>query len=224
MKSLIKFIILAIFAVVIFFRSYVPVPLYWSLFIVMFGLVVAFYFISYWVSQKDVEKETGKPVGFSLFGGKLPVISDDDLIRGRLVIDASNITLYKRIDGKERTSEHHCVEVWSIPVSEIASIGTGPIISSARKGLILYLEDGGEVKFICRKAIKCKPEILDALGWHDVPEVSPGFGTSVDVAGPASTAKSFSEALAKGVDEEPDEPEQSESTSKNKKRKNKKAH
>jgi len=164
-------------------------------------LVVAFYFTSYWVSAKEVEQETGKPVGFSLFVGQTPIISDDDLVRGRLVIDSSNVTLYKRVDGKERTSGRHCKEVWSIPVGDISSIGTGAIIS-IRKGLILYLEDGGEAKFICRKALKRKAEIIKALGWDSVPDVSPGFGVSVDVEGPATKAKSFSEVLTSGVSDE----------------------
>ncbi len=214
MKSLIKLFILVAFAVAVFFPdvfSSLPMGnlLYWGLYVLMGALVVVFYFTSYWVSEKDVEKETGEPVGFSLFGGKMPIISEDDLIRGRLVINSSNVTLYKRLEGKARTSEHHCQEVWSVPVSEITSIGTGPIIT-IRKGLILYLEEGGEAKFICRKALKCKPAIISALGWASAPDVSPGFGVSVDVEGSATKAKSFSEALVSGVDEEVDAPEEIE--------------
>ncbi|MDY4611952.1 MAG: hypothetical protein SPD11_15190 [Sphaerochaetaceae bacterium] len=206
MKSLIKLLLMASFAVVVFFRPAIyglpfGAVLYWGLFVLMGLLVVAFYFTSYWVSAKEVEQETGKPVGFSLFVGQTPIISDDDLVRGRLVIDSSNVTLYKRVDGKERTSGRHCKEVWSIPVGDISSIGTGAIIS-IRKGLILYLEDGGEAKFICRKALKRKAEIIKALGWDSVPDVSPGFGVSVDVEGPATKAKSFSEVLTSGVSDE----------------------
>ncbi len=205
MKSLIKLLLLASFAIVIFFpRNQIGMVLYWSIFGVMGLLVVAFYFASYWVSRKDVEDVTGEPVGFSLFVGQLPVISEDDLVRGRLVIDSSAVTLYKRVDGKERTSGHHCKKVWSFPVSGISSIGTGPVVS-IRKGLILYLEDGGEAKFICRNALRHKAEIIGALGWNDVPEVSPGFGVSVDVEGTAPKAKSFSEVMVSGVSEEPEE-------------------
>ncbi|MFA6688284.1 MAG: hypothetical protein ACOX6K_00115 [Sphaerochaetaceae bacterium] len=198
MKALIKFLIVATFAVVIFFpQNQIGLVLYWSLFGVLGLLVVAFYFSSYWVSTDDVKAVRSGPVGFSLFVGKLPVITEDDLIRGRLVIDRTNLVLYQRTDGKERTKGHHCKEVWSLSVDALASIGTGAVLP-ARKGLILYLEDGGEVKFACRAAIKRKQDIIKALGWDDAPELSPGFGATVDVEGSATQRKSFSEALSAG--------------------------
>ncbi len=205
MKLLIKICLLGIFALVVFFPSSTfGLYIYWTMFVVMFLLVIAYYYTSYWVSKKDVRDVTGKDVGYSLFVGKMPVIESDDLVRGRLTINSERLALYKRLDGKERHGGQHCREVWSMDVSDIASIDTGSIVS-IRKGLIIYVDGGGEVRFICRKAMKEKDQVVTALGWKDVPEVSPGFGASVDVEGGAAKAKSFSDAVANGVSDEPEE-------------------
>jgi hypothetical protein len=156
------------------------------IFPLLFLLVFLYYVVSYWVSEKDVQKVREKEYNLSLFCGKVPPSGDGDLLRGRLVIGESKLALYQRLQ-KGRTRQTPCEEVWSLDISEIRSLGVGKVLG-LRKGLILYLDEGS-VSFLSGKAAKQKEAIIKALGWEDVPIIP----QMVEVSGDASEAPSFTE-------------------------------
>lgn len=194
MKILLKLLLLSLTLVVVFISPVrIGIVAYYMIFPLLFFLVFLYYIISYWVSDSDVKKVRQEPYEFSLFCGKTPLSGDGDLLRGRLVITDQEVKLYQRL-GKGRTRKTPCTEVWSLEVSSIRSLGFGKV-SGARKGLILYLDEGS-ASFLSRKAIKEKETIIQALGWDDKP-LTPHL---VEVSGDASEAPSFTEA---NQDEEP---------------------
>ena len=186
MKTLLKVLLLGITLVIVFVS---PTQIgrvgFYSLFPLMFLLVYFFYIISYAVSEEDVRKVRTEPFSFSLFCGMVPLIGDGDLTRGRLVITADKVTLYKRIE-RHRTKQTPCEAVWSLDVSEIRSLGVGKVLAS-RTGLIFYLDESS-VHFVTSKAKKQKPAILKALGW----EQSPAIPQDVEVFAEAASAPFFS--------------------------------
>jgi len=192
MKILLKLLLLGLTLVVVFISpSYIGIVTYYMIFPLLFILVFLYYIVSYWVSEKDVQKIRKEGYPFSLFCGKVPSSGDDDLIRGRLVINERTVKLYQRLQ-KGRKSQTPCEEVWSLDVSEIRSLAVGKVIG-IRKGLILYLDEGS-VSFLSGKAVKQKEAIIKALGWDDIPIIP----QMVEVSGDASEAASFTEATKGG--------------------------
>ncbi|NBK20474.1 MAG: hypothetical protein EOM68_00395 [Spirochaetia bacterium] len=187
MKILLKMLLLGLTLVVVFISpSYIGIVAYYMIFPLLFLLVFLYYVVSYWVSEKDVQKVREKEYNLSLFCGKVPPSGDGDLLRGRLVIGESKLALYQRLQ-KGRTRQTPCEEVWSLDISEIRSLGVGKVLG-LRKGLILYLDEGS-VSFLSGKAAKQKEAIIKALGWEDVPIIP----QMVEVSGDASEAPSFTE-------------------------------
>lgn len=187
MKTLLKVLLLGLTLVVVFISpSYIGIVAYYMIFPLLFLLVFLFYVLSYWVSEADVRKVRTDGYNLSLFCGKVPPSGDGDLTRGRLVISASEVTLYQRMQ-KNRTRAKPAMEVWSLPVSEIRSLGVGKVLG-IRKGLILYLDEGS-VSFLSGKAVKLKEDILKAIGWDDIPIIP----QIVEVSGDASDAPTFTE-------------------------------
>jgi len=185
MKILLKLLLLGLTLVVVFISpSYIGIVAYYMIFPLLFFLVFLYYIVSYWVSEKDVQKVRKEGYALSLFCGKVPPSGDDDLIRGRLVINEDEVKLYQRLQ-KGRKKQTPCEEVWSLDVSEIRSLGVGKVLG-IRKGLILYLDEGS-VSFLSGKAVKQKEEIIEALGWDEVPLIP----QIVEVSGDASEAPSF---------------------------------
>ena len=188
MKTLLKLLLLGLTLVVVFISpAYIGIVAYYMIFPLLFFLVFLFYRISYWVSESDVGKVRQDEFDFSLFCGKVPLSGDGDLLRGRLVITEQDLKLYQRVQ-KGRTKKTPCEEVWSLDVSSVRSLGFGKA-SGARKGLILYLDEGS-VSFLSRKALKQKEAVIEALGWDENPLIP----QVVEVSGEASEAPSFTEA------------------------------
>ena len=192
MKILLKLLLLGLTLVVVFISpSYIGIVAYYMIFPLLFFLVFLYYIVSYWVSEKDVQKVRKVGYNLSLFCGKVPPSGDGDLLRGRLVFTESQVTLYQRMQ-KGRKRQPPCEEVWSLDVSEIRSLGVGKVFGM-RKGLILYLDDGS-VSFLSGKAVKQKEAIIKAIGWDENPIIP----QIVEVSGDASDAPSFTE-LDKGT-------------------------
>jgi len=188
MKNLLKLLLLGLtFAVVFISPSDIGIVAYYMIFPLQFFLVFLYYIISYGVSEKDVQKVRKEGYTLSLFCGKVPPSGDDDLIRGRLVINERAVKLYQRLKTG-RNKQTPCEEVWSMDVSEIRSLAVGKVLG-IRKGLILY-HDEGSVSFLSGKAVKQKEAIIQALGWAGIPIIP----QIVEVSGDASEAPSFTEA------------------------------
>lgn len=166
MKNLIKLVLLALFAVIVFIPNRnLANGLYWLLFLFMFLLLFLYYRISYWVGLKQVESVLDEPVLFSLFCGKVPPIAEEDLVRGRLVVTSSQVVLFQKNSDHKRSPDP-CVPVWSVDISGITGFGLGKVVA-LRKGLILYLQDDGEARFTAMLMPRKKEAFTKALGWTD---------------------------------------------------------
>jgi Ca2+/Na+ antiporter len=182
MKAIIKICLLALTLAIVFVSpATIGVVPYYGMFPLLFLLVYLFYLVSYWVSEKSVQAIRSEPYALSFFCAMVPPLGEGDLVRGRLVLDANQVVLYRR------TGKGTCEPVFDIPVSELDSIGVGPVLS-VRKGLVLYHGEH-ETKFVYGKARKRKSEIVAALGWKKVP----GRPQPVDVSPDAANAPSFTE-------------------------------
>jgi energy-coupling factor transporter transmembrane protein EcfT len=166
MKNLIKILLLASFAVVVFLPNRALADgLYWLLFFTMFFLLFLYYRFSYWVGVKQVESVIGEPVLFSMFCGKVPPIAAEDLVRGRLVVTSSRVVLYQKNTDRNRSADP-CVPVWTVDIGGITGFSIGKVVA-LRKGLILYLQEGGDARFTYMMMVKKKDAFTEALGWMD---------------------------------------------------------
>lgn len=157
MIILIRFLLVALFAVVIFCRSYFPNDaLYWCTYFLMFVLVAAFWYVSFWVSEKKAEKVLGKKPGLNLYCGKVSEKETDDLSRGRLCSVDGNLVLVGKVNNKYE-------QIFSVAIKDITSVGFG-FVAGKRKGFTLYVGKKG-VSFTSVKACKDKNIIYDMLGW-----------------------------------------------------------
>lgn len=158
MESLIKTLILVLFAIVIFARQYFPSDaLYWGTYFFMFVLVVFLWITSYWVSKKKAASILGKKPDFDIFCGRVLPDVRADLQRGRLVFSDGEVSLIAKEKGKYS-------KVWSLPIESISSVGFGTVVGW-RKGFSLH---AGEetVSFTSVAIKKHKKELYKALGWN----------------------------------------------------------
>jgi Ca2+/Na+ antiporter len=164
MKNLLKVLLLALFAVVVFMpMNRISQLAYWSLFVLMFCILYLYYRTSYWVGEKDIEALVDSAVKFSVFCGKVPPMASEDLVRGRLVVTDTDIVLYQRY--RRSGSPERVKEVWSIPIDRIEKFSVGRVVG-LRDGLILTLTDGDEARFTIFSMKKKKAAFTQALGWE----------------------------------------------------------
>ena len=87
MKTIVRILILAEFAAIVFIPSaYLPRWALIPMFASMVGLVVLYWFAMFWVSRKDVIRVLGKEPEHDFYVGKLPADPNADLTRGRLCV------------------------------------------------------------------------------------------------------------------------------------------
>ena len=164
MKTIVRILILAEFAAIIFVPGiYTSRLLLIPMFLSMAGLVALFWYSMFWVSRKDVLKVLGKEPEHDFFAGKMPVDTSADLTRGRLCFLDGKIVLMQRTEDRIRRTTP-CREAWSKDISEVTSVGFGKVLP-ARKGFILYFGED-EVRFTCSKVAKQKDLLYKALGWE----------------------------------------------------------
>ncbi len=167
MKTIVRILILAEFAAIVFVPGiYLSRPTLVLMFLSMAVLVVLFWFSMFWVSKRDAQSVLGHEIENDFFTGRIPSDTSADLVRGRLCRDNNRLVLLKRTDGKAR-KDHHCEEVWSIDIDDIKSVGFGKVLP-ARTGFILYLDGDDEIRFTSRKVAKDKNLLYKAIGW-DIP-------------------------------------------------------
>ena len=165
MKTIVRILILAEFAAIIFIPAiYMSKLILIPMFLSMFGLVVLYWFVMFWVSRKDAAKVLEKEPEADFYVGKLPADPSADLARGRLCFMDGKIVLLQRTEDRIHRKTP-CREIWSIEMSDITSVGFGKVLP-ARKGFILYMGED-EVRFTCTKVAKHRNLLYDALGWKD---------------------------------------------------------
>lgn len=163
MKMVFKVLLIALFALVVF----VPMEniaqwIYWSLFFLLFVLLYLYYRFTYWVALSDVEAVVTSPIKFSVFCGKVPPITSEDLVRGRLIVTDSEVILFQRKENKN--SAERAKNVWSVPIDEIEKFSIGRVVGF-RNGLILSLADGNQGLFTVSFMKNKKESLTKALGW-----------------------------------------------------------
>lgn len=165
MKALLKILLLVLFAIVIFMpMNQIAQWAYWSLFLVMFLVLYLYYRFSYWVGENDVAAVINEPIRFSAFCGKVPPMSSEDLVRGRLVVLEKEVALFQRVRNPQTGTR--AKKVWSAPIDELQGFSIGKVIG-VRGGLILSLVTGDEARFAIFFMQNKKLDLIKALGWED---------------------------------------------------------
>jgi hypothetical protein len=161
MKNLLKVLLLLLFAVVVFIPNNKIVNwAYWSLFISMFIILYFYYRVTYYVSEKKIVETIESPITYSCFCAKVPPMSNEDLVRGRLVLTSTDFLLYQKGVRKGESLS----QVFQRSITDVASIETGKVVG-LRHGLIFTLKDGKEDRFVITKYQKVYDEIVEHLGW-----------------------------------------------------------
>lgn len=156
--SLLRILMLALFAIVVFFREKFPNDtVYWLTYVFMLFLVYIYWLAAFWVSKRKAVKMIGKEPDYAIFCGKVPQKVEDDLERGQLCIYDGKMTLVHNNGGKYSL-------LLEIPVKEITKIGFGVVVGK-RKGFTVYYSDNKEVSFACSKIFKQKDMLYKAIGW-----------------------------------------------------------
>lgn len=164
MKILLKVLLLSLFAAVVFIpNNAIASWAYWSLFILMFFILFLYYRFTYYVSEKDVDKQRPDAYTFSMYLAKVPPMSSEDLIRGRLIVSDTHFELYQ----KGVKSNEAITRVWSKKISDVASIETGKVVG-LRHGLIFTLKDGKKDSFAIFRAPVVYDKLITNLGWKEV--------------------------------------------------------
>lgn len=165
MKTLLKILLIALFAVVIFMPTNQLTQLtYWSLFLFMFVVLYLYYRFSYWVSEADVATVDDEPVRFSVFAGLVPPMTSEDLVRGRLVVTDRKIGLYQRYRNKN--NEQRARLIWSAPIDTIEGFTIGRVIGF-RGGVTFSVTGKDSAKFTVFFMKKKKSALIKAFGWEE---------------------------------------------------------
>jgi Ca2+/Na+ antiporter len=165
MKTLLKVLLLALFAVVIFMpMGKIAQWAYWSLFFIMFAVLYVYYRLSYWVGDADIHAIDKRRIKFSIFSGKVPPLTSEDLVRGRLVVFDDEVALFQRTH--EAGLKAKAKKVWSVPIDEVTGFSIGKVIGF-RGGLTLSLADGDEALFAIFFMNRRKADLVHALGWDE---------------------------------------------------------
>lgn len=155
MKVVLKVILLILFGAAVFMPMRgIPFYLYWMLFVLMFLTLFLYYYVAYYVGKKHVAQATRY---YSMFVAMVPPMTSEDLIRGRLVVEPTQLALYQK-QGRTIT------QVWSISIDDLQSFSVGKVIG-ARKGVTFTLECGEEVSFAISQIKKKQVHLKTALGW-----------------------------------------------------------
>lgn len=165
MKVLLKILLLLLFAIVIFMpMNKITQGAYWSLFLLMFVVLYLYYRFSYWVGEGDVAATDSRPIRFSVFSGKVPPMSSEDLVRGRLVVFEDEVALFQR--SRDPQTGARVRKVWSVPLEDLQGFSIGKVIG-VRGGLIFSLPEGDEARFAIFFMKNKKIELMEALGWME---------------------------------------------------------
>jgi hypothetical protein len=142
--------------------------LYFVVFLAAMGLVYLYWRLSYWVSDSDVKsiRKTDTEPLLSIFAAKVPSMTSDDLLRGRLIITEDSIELYQ-LPKKKRKDSPACEKTWSLPKSQVESFGFGKVVG-ARKGFIIYTNDD-QISFTSLPLYKHRERLFTAMGWPYTP-------------------------------------------------------
>ncbi len=158
-----KKLVLFLMPVMLFIIVFIPIKnnfVYWSLYLVLFALFFAFYYLDSVVKDKDIKAYLNATDYWSVKAGYIKINGNNsDIINGRLVIYKNIVYFFKRSGGKEKV-----ILLKNFPVSDIATYTINKV-DDFHEGIVFSLNNGEEVLF-SSKAIKNDEEGLNrALGW-----------------------------------------------------------
>ena len=164
MKILLKVLLLALFATVVFIpNDMIASWAYWSLFLLMFYILYLYYRFTYYVSEKDVARVHPDVYKYSVYCAKVPPMTSEDLIRGRCIVTDTHFELYQKGLGNSNSISL----VWSRKITDVVSIETGKVVG-LRHGLIFTLSDGKKDSFAIFSASKVYDSLITTLGWKEI--------------------------------------------------------
>ena len=158
MDKFVKFLILSLLLVVLFFRDSFPSELiYWLTYGFIGSLIVVLWFTMFWVSRRKAVQVTGAEPDFDIFCARVPLDVQEDLSRGRMCFCDGKMMLVKKENGSFKIN-------WETDISSIKSIGFGKV-AKVRRGFTIYTVDGNATEFTCGKINRYRKELYRALGW-----------------------------------------------------------
>ncbi len=161
MKNALRFAILVCFFVVVFIPIKIEYEwIVWTLILAMLGLVGAYFWALYGVSEKQAAQlvDGDEEIRYSKFSGIVTGYGKaQDLIRGRLLITDKRLVFIKKEDKSYEISE-------SLSLELLSEYSTAKLLSF-RKGLIVTLTDETEYRLVITGLKKEESRIRTALGW-----------------------------------------------------------
>ena len=158
MKRAVLFLILAVFAIFVYYASFKGMII-WPLMAVEMPLVAVYYVISSVVTEKMVRKQRGTE-SFMFVRASMITPDSTTLIPGALTITSSEVIFYSRKGAKGGVSI-----AWSCSVPEISEYSLGKV-DGFHKGISLTLHGHEEPQKFVSNAIQSREsELRGALGW-----------------------------------------------------------
>ncbi len=162
MKIALRALILVCFFVIVFIPVRVEYEwIVWTLITGMLGLVSAYFWVLYGVSEKQAAEllDTDEEIKYSKFSGIVTGHGKAiDLIRGRFLITDRRLVFIK----KSNKNSYEITE--SIPLVDLSEYSTAKVLSF-RKGIIVTLSDETEYRIVISRLNKEESRIRLALGW-----------------------------------------------------------
>ncbi|MBK5200635.1 MAG: hypothetical protein JJE21_03780 [Spirochaetaceae bacterium] len=157
MIVILRIIIVAIFAVLVFVpRATVGVLNYWLIFIALFVVTAYYIYLQFYVSKKKISKLLKNKDFYSIYCSLVPEKEEGSFIYGRLVVYNSMVLLYgigkKGIELK-----------WSEELSQIESINFQKV-SSNKKGFVISTFNRGDIQFSSSIKEKDQGAFISSVG------------------------------------------------------------
>lgn len=143
MATFLKFLLVALFALVIFAKEVFPSQiLYWCTYVVMFALIPLWWLAAFYVSEKKAKTLVKGKIKASFQVGMVTANVGDDLARGRLCITAKDIILVGKDGSKYKV-------IWKESKENITYTSTGKV-AGVRNGFTLCTKNE-ETSFVSKK-------------------------------------------------------------------------
>lgn len=140
MASLLKLLLVALFALVVFAKDFFPsAALYWSTYVIMFAIIPLWWVAAYYVSEKKAQTYTKEKIRKSLMGAMVSADVNDDLMRGRICITENCFMVV----SKEKV-------IFTERLENITATSKGKV-AGARRGITIYTKED-VTSFTCGKA------------------------------------------------------------------------